>query len=200
MSSYPPREELQVSAARMRDAMAARDLTPMQIAEHLGMRDRYGSAVHAWARGQHAPTPRFRQPLADLLGIDVAELVPAAWDATPGMKAASVMSANLDGKRARDRDQKRVRDRERKRAKRVQKLAQPGPAETALRTFKSDRQIMQDRPPPPNTSDVLSSTLRSDGTMRLKLDLTLPAEQGMRLVALLHEAIAKGGSRDGQAA
>ena len=36
----------------MRDAMTARALTPMLVAQRMGMTDKYGSAVHNWMKGK----------------------------------------------------------------------------------------------------------------------------------------------------
>ena len=183
MSTPKSHPELAESAARIRDAMQAQGLTPALVAARMSMPDKYGGAVHNWMNGRNAPTPRFRGPLAEILGLDPSELVPAAWDAKPGMKAASAMSANIPT----NREHKRAYNRRYKQAKKLN--GDKGPAETALETYQS---VAPTKGHTPVVTEVLSTSLRADGTMRIKLDVVLPSMRGITLVQLLHEEISAG--------
>lgn len=183
----PIRPELATSAAVIRRAMEAKGLRPVDVSKIIGTPDKYGSSVHNWVQGRNVPSPPYREALAKALDLDVSDLIPAGWDERKGshwMKRGSDKSPEREAKRARDRAYK---------AKQKAKMlnGSKGPAETALEEY--GRETMQDRPPLKRMPDeVLSTSLRADGTMRIKLDLTIPSARGIVLVRLLHEEISIG--------
>src|SRR4051812_19912779 len=163
MANNDIKPALAESATRISEAMAAKGLRLVDVAQALGMPDKYGSSVHNWASGRNAPSPRYRAQLAKMLDIPEHELLPEGWDQQQGGHWMRMPDDSTVRKRKADREYQR-----RRRQAKVNGPMQ-GPAETALRAFKGDRQTMQDRSPP-SASDVLSTSLRADGTMRLKLD------------------------------
>jgi transcriptional regulator with XRE-family HTH domain len=197
--THATKPALEASAARIREAIEARGLTKVQVAVALGMDDKYGSSVSNWANAKHAPSPIYREKLAEVLGLTVADLIPEGWDARQGsgwmrnggLRRPRAMGAALEAKRQRDRDY-RARQREKSDGYVI------GPAETALETYGSNHQAMRSTAKAmldnlPKTEEVLATSLRSDGTMRIKLDVVLPAARGITLVQLLHEEISTGG-------
>lgn len=187
MSTSYPREELQPSAQRMRDAMEALSLNPTQLAEQIGMKDKYGSSVHNWISARNAPSPQYREPLAQVLGLEVKDLLPEGWDEKKG---SAWMRAGITLRKPQGTNEaKRARNREYKRKQRAALNGQKGPAETALETYEKQPPRTQVTPV---VTEVLSTSLRNDGTMRIKLDMIVPASRGIVLVQLLHDEISTG--------
>lgn len=70
----PPPQHPQI-AATLREAMERKGLTAGDVAEKL-MGTRASSVAYNWVAGRNAPAPKYRAPLAKLLGISVEDLKP----------------------------------------------------------------------------------------------------------------------------
>ena len=60
--------------ARIRAARMARGLTLQNVAESLGLRSR--QQIYEWERGIVCPGPKHLAKLADVLGLEIADLLP----------------------------------------------------------------------------------------------------------------------------
>jgi hypothetical protein len=172
-----PKPELAETSARIADAMARHNLSPRQITEALGHRERdpRNANIYNWARGKNAPSSQFREKLAKLLGLKTEDLVPEGRPRT--MSRAEKLA------RKRESNQKY-------RQARLEQNSKPGPAEQAVMLYSDNRPepVPVSRVPAPRPEDVFTTAIRSDGTMQVRLNLTLPIAEGIALVQMLYAA------------
>ena len=69
-----------VIGARIRAARHRRGLTQRAVADALGINDRH---VHAWEAGRRNPGPKHLAKLAEVLGLQVTDLLPRESDNAP---------------------------------------------------------------------------------------------------------------------
>jgi transcriptional regulator with XRE-family HTH domain len=174
MTTSRPRPELQESAARIAMALETQGLTHDQAAEAL---ERSPLSVRNWAEGKTVPSPGVQPRLAELLHLHVRDLVPPGWvDHRSGPMSA---------------EERRARKLERDRRYRQRAQQTPGPATQAVSLAESMGHVPVPGPPRGRTQEadtLLATTIRADGLMTIKLNLTLPVTQGIALVQMLYAA------------
>jgi len=69
-----------IIGARIRAARHRRGLSQKQVGDALGINDRH---VQAWEAGRRNPGPKHLAKLADVLGLDVLDLLPRESDNAP---------------------------------------------------------------------------------------------------------------------
>jgi transcriptional regulator with XRE-family HTH domain len=201
MTVNQPKPALEETAARIRNAIAALGLNYRQVAEELGLQDKGGASIHNWATGKHAPSPAHRERLAEILGLEVSDIIPEGWSTAGGVKTGPKKSGLTNEERL---EIKRERDREYQR--RAYRKNNPdarsyaGPAERAVALY--TEAVVPGQPPltpravPSRIEDVFTTAIRADGSMQVRLNLILPMIEGIALVQMLYAADALKSIRD----
>ena len=65
----------------IKSARQARELTLAEVGSALGVTRQY---VYAWEAGRRNPGPKHLAKLAEVLGLDVLDLLPREFDNAPG--------------------------------------------------------------------------------------------------------------------
>jgi len=213
--THKPKPALAGTSARIGNAMATLGLNYRQVSQALGLQDKNGASVHNWATGKHAPSPAYRDRLAEILGLEVSDIIPEGWSTAGGGKTGPknfglTNEDRLAAKRARDREyRRRAYHKDNPDAR-----SYAGPAERAVMLYAdasageavvpgqlASREAAQPPPVPriavtPKPDDVFTTAIRADGSMQVRLNLTLPVVEGIALVQMLYAADALKSIRD----
>lgn len=186
--SNVPHPALVETSARIRHAMSELGLSHKQVAEAMGMEPGQEPNVYNWATGRNAPNYRRREALARVLGLEASDIAPEGWKAGgSGGRLPLAPDEKARRKRERDREYKRQRSAE-------QRAQRAGPAERAVALYAEAGPEPAPRPVA-RPDDVFTTAIRSDGTMQVRLNLTLPVAEGIALVQMLYAADALRGLR-----
>ena len=161
-------------AEKIRKAAEFKGITLPQIAKHLGVDV---AAVYHWVAGVNGVSHEYRPVLAKLLGLSINDLVAPP---NPNPRAPSGLKSKLG--------------RPHNAAPNGHDAAHPapdtdtdtdtGPAQRALVAYQDKAASIPYTPP---VSDLCAFKLRSDGTVTVKLETTLPYAKGLRLMGYLFE-------------
>jgi hypothetical protein len=155
----------------IRHAMITRHMTVAMLTDALGMEKSQRGGVSHWVVGKNGPSVTVRPRLAEILGLDEAQLtVPGAGR---GRAAPNFQRPDAEGEIV-------------------------GPAQRAVALVATRApELLQPGPPP--ATDVFVIRARSDGTMGIRLDASLPYAKGTQLVQfLLNFGLVIGADREGE--
>jgi hypothetical protein len=159
-------------AEAIRHAMIARHMTVAMLTDALGMEKSQRGGVSHWVVGKNGPSAMVRPKVAEILGLDEAQLI-APGGTGKGRNPVNFQAPKAEGEPV-------------------------GPAQRAVALVHARApELLQPGPPP--ATDVFVIRARSDGTMGIRLDASLPYAKGTQLVQfLLNFGLVIGADREGE--
>ena len=143
--------------AFLRREMDKREWGPPDLAKALGLKPGT-TTIYPWINGTSAPSPKMRVKLAKLLGVEETALMARDPSGAPIANPTSVRGAQAKPQPV---------------GKMLDQLSQlPRTASGTAWTA-------------PKQADVLAFTVTNDGRARIKLDTTLPLDEGAALLRVL---------------